>query len=97
MRPVNYSSARGTLTYAKLLRGPEAIAVKGRLRPDLIVPDLLMPEMNGLDVPRSCTVPSTTALPSKQKLIRISEIVSKFDPPSLLEKARAVVHMEVGR
>lgn len=31
--------------------GPEAIEVTGRLHPDLIVPDSLLPEMNGLDVP----------------------------------------------
>lgn len=84
--------------------GCEAIEVAGRLRPDLVVLDLLMPVMNGLDAARELkrvlpTVPLIMysalddSLSEQAKLIGISEIVSKSDRPSLLlEKARALVY-----
>jgi DNA-binding NarL/FixJ family response regulator len=84
--------------------GREAIEVGGKLHPDLIVLDLLMPEMNGLDAARGLkrvlpTVPLILysalddSLSDQAKQIGISEIVSKTDPPSLLlKKARALVH-----
>jgi CheY-like chemotaxis protein len=83
--------------------GHEAIEEAGRLHPDLIVLDLLMPEMNGLDAAHALrtvlpTVPLILysafdeSLFEQAKLVGISEIVSKSDPPSLLlEKARALV------
>jgi len=87
--------------------GREAIEVAGRLQPDLIVLDLLMPEMNGLDTARALkrvlpTVPLILysafddSLSEQAKRIGISEIVSKSDPPSLLvKKARALVDRTV--
>lgn len=90
--------------YAELLK-MEAIEVAGRLHPDLIVLDLSMPVMNGLDAARVLRrmLPTVLliiysdfgdALSKKQaKLIGISEIVSKCDKPTLLiEKARTLVN-----
>ena len=84
--------------------GREAIDVAGRLHPDLIVLDLSMPVMNGLDAARVLkrVMPSVPlimfsafggSLSEKEvKRIGISELVSKADPVSLLlEKARALV------
>lgn len=84
--------------------GSEAIELVGRLRPDLVVLDLLMPEMNGLDAARALkdvlpTVPLILysalddSVSEQANLMGISEIVSKSDQPSLLlEKARALVY-----
>ena len=87
--------------------GREAIEAAGRLNPDLVVLDLSMPVMNGLDAARALkrmlpTVPIIMfsmfegSLSEKQiKLIGISEVVSKCGPVSLLlEKALALVHRE---
>lgn len=83
--------------------GHEAIELAGQLHPDLIVLDLLMPEMNGLDTARALkrVLPAVPlilysafdeSLSEQAKRIGISEIVSKSDPPSLLvKKARALV------
>jgi DNA-binding NarL/FixJ family response regulator len=85
--------------------GHEAIEAADRLRPDLIVLDFLMLDMNGLDAAYALrrvlpTVPLIfyTAfddnISEHPRLIGISEIVSKFDPPSLLlEKARSLVDL----
>ena len=83
--------------------GREAVEVASRLHPDLVVLDLSMPVMNGLDVARALKRVLPTVLiimycafehslsEKEAKLIGISEIVSKFDPPSLLlEKAHAL-------
>jgi CheY-like chemotaxis protein len=84
--------------------GREAIEVAGRLHPDLIVLDLLMPEMNGLEAARALkrglpTVPLILysaiddSLSEEVRLTGISEIVAKSDPPSLLlKKARVLVY-----
>ena len=85
--------------------GREAIEVAGRLYPDLIVLDLSMPVMNGLDAARVLkrmmpTIPlilysdfGDSLSKSQARLIGISEIVSKCDKPSLLiEKARELVY-----
>jgi len=85
--------------------GREAIEVAGQLHPDLIVLDLSMPVMNGLDAARALKRVLPTVLiimycafehslsEKEAKLIGISEIVSKFDPPSLLlEKAHALAY-----
>ena len=84
--------------------GREAIEAAGRLQPDLIVLDLLMPEMNGLDAARALkrglpAVPLILysaiddSLSEEVRLIGISEVVSKSDPPSLLlKKARELVY-----
>jgi two-component system chemotaxis response regulator CheY len=85
--------------------GREAIEVAGQLHPDLIVLGLSMPVMNGLDAARGLKRVLPTVLiimysalednlsEKQAKLIGISEVVSKFDPPSLLlEKARALAH-----
>ena len=85
--------------------GRDAIDEAGRLHPDLIVLDLSMPVMNGLEAARVLkrvmpTIPLMMysafgdSLPEKEvKLTGISEIVSKFDPaPLLLKKARALVY-----
>jgi DNA-binding NarL/FixJ family response regulator len=84
--------------------GREAIEAATRLHPDLIVLDLLMPVMNGLDAARVLkrvlpTVPvimyssfEDNLSEKRVRLIGISEIVSKSNPASvLLEKARALV------
>jgi len=85
--------------------GREAVEVASRLHPDLVVLDLSMPVMNGLDVARALKRVLPTVLiimycafehslsEKEAKLIGISEIVSKFDPPSLLlEKAHALAY-----
>lgn len=85
--------------------GREAIEVAAQLHPDLIVLDLSMPVMNGLDaarilkrmlpaVPLMMYSAFEDSLSEKQaKMIGISEIVSKFGPVSrLLEKARALAY-----
>lgn len=85
--------------------GREAIEVAGQLHPDLIVLELSMPLTNSLDAARVLkrTLPAVLiimygafedSVSEKQaKLMGISEIVSKFDPPSLLlEKARALAY-----
>jgi DNA-binding NarL/FixJ family response regulator len=85
--------------------GREAIEAAGRLHPDLIVTDLSMPVMNGLDAARVLkrvmpTVPLIMysafgdRLSEKQaRLIGFSEIVSKSEQASvLLEKMRALVY-----
>jgi two-component system, chemotaxis family, chemotaxis protein CheY len=85
--------------------GREAIEVASRLHPDLIVLDLSMPVMNGLDAARVLkrvlpTVPlvmysafGDNLSENQTKMIGISEIVSKFGPVSLLlEKARALAY-----
>ena len=85
--------------------GREAIEAATRLHPDLIVLDLLMPVMNGLDAARALKreLPSVPVImyssfedslsEKRVRLIGISEIVSKSNPASvLLEKARALVY-----
>ena len=85
--------------------GREAIEVAVRLHPDLIVLDLSMPVMNGLDAARvlKAVMPAVPLImysafegslsETQAKRIGISEIVSKSDPVGrLLEKARALVH-----
>ena len=88
--------------------GRETIAVGGRPHPDSIVPDLFVPENNGLDTARAmgrglpnvplilyCALDDSLRA---KKSLGISEIMSKFDPPSLrLKNARALVDLQVGR
>src|SRR5262252_4599463 len=84
--------------------GQDAIEKAQEFHPDLIVLDLSMPVMNGLDAARVLkrVMPSVPlimfsafggSLSEKEvKRIGISELVSKADPVSLLlEKARALV------
>ena len=84
--------------------GREAIEEASRLHPDLIVLDLAMPVMNGLDAARAlrCLMPTIplilySAFEDKlseqvARLIGISEQVSKSDRVSvLIEKARSLV------
>lgn len=84
--------------------GHEAIELAARLRPDLVVLDLVMPVMNGFDAALALkhvlpTVPLIMysalddSLAEQAKLMGISEIVSKSDQPSLLlQKARSLVY-----
>lgn len=84
--------------------GHEAIEAAGRLHPDLVVLDLLMPVMNGLDTARELkrVLPTVRlimysaledSLSEQAKLTGISAIVSKSDQPSLLlEKARSLLY-----
>jgi len=85
--------------------GREAIKKAPELRPDLIVLDLLMPVMNGLDAARVLkrlmpTVPLImySAFGDKfakrqAQLIGISEVVSKSEHSSaLIHKARGLLH-----
>lgn len=85
--------------------GREAIEMAEQLLPDLIVLDLSMPVMNGLDAARILkrimpTVPlimysvfGDRCLEQQVRLIGISEVVSKSDPFSvLLAKARNLLY-----
>ena len=85
--------------------GREAIEMAEQLLPDLIVLDLSMPVMNGLDAARVLkrimpTVPlimysvfGDRFVEQQARLIGISEVVSKSDPFSvLLAKARNLVY-----
>ena len=84
--------------------GREAIDEAGKLHPDLIILDLAMPVMNGLDAARVLkrmmpTVPliiysaiQDTLSDELVKSIGVSELVSKSNQVSvLIEKARGVL------
>ena len=84
--------------------GKEAIAKALELRPDLIVLDLSMPVMNGLDAARELkklmpTVPlimysafGDVFGEQQARLIGISELVSKSQPAAILvSKARSLL------
>ena len=85
--------------------GKEAIAKARELHPDLIVLDLSMPVMNGLDAARELkrlmpTVPlimysafGDTFMEQQARLIGISELVSKSQPAAILvSKARNLIY-----
>jgi two-component system, chemotaxis family, chemotaxis protein CheY len=85
--------------------GKEAIAKARELHPDLIVLDLSMPVMNGLDAARELkqlmpTVPlimysafGDTFMEQQARLIGISELVSKSQPAAILvSKARSLLY-----
>ncbi len=85
--------------------GREAIEMADLLRPDLIVLDLSMPVMNGLEAARVLkrmmpTVPliiysafGDVYAEQQARMIGISEIVSKSDPPSrLIAKAHGLLY-----
>ena len=85
--------------------GKEAIAKALELHPDLIVLDLSMPVMNGLDAARElkrlmATVPlimysafGDTFMEQQARLIGISELVSKSQPAAILvSKARSLLY-----
>ena len=86
--------------------GKEAIAKAVELHPDLIVLDLAMPVMHGLDAARELkrlmpTVPLIMyslfgdALAEQARLIGISELVSKSQPIAILvSKARQLLYHE---
>ena len=87
--------------------GKEAIAKALELHPDLIVLDLSMPIMNGLDAARELkqvmpTVPlimysffGDAFAEHQARLIGISEVVSKSQPVDiLLSKARKLLYRE---
>jgi DNA-binding NarL/FixJ family response regulator len=84
--------------------GKEAIEKARELRPDLIVLDLLMPVMNGLDAARILKrlMPTTPLImysafgdklaEHQARLIGISEVVSKSEDASvLIHKARGLL------
>jgi two-component system chemotaxis response regulator CheY len=85
--------------------GKEAIAKARELHPDLIVLDLSMPVMNGLDAARELkrlmpTVPlimysafGDRLVEQQARLIGISELVTKSQPATILvSKARRLVY-----
>jgi DNA-binding NarL/FixJ family response regulator len=85
--------------------GKEAIAKALELRPDLIVLDLSMPLMNGIDVARSLrdTMPSVqiimftlfvdTLVEAEARSAGIAKVVSKSQSPSaLIAKARRLLY-----
>src|SRR6266436_6250952 len=84
--------------------GKEAIAKARELHPDLIVLDLSMPVMNGLDAARELkrlmpTVPlvmysafGDRLVEQQARLVGISELVSKSQPAAILvSKARSLL------
>ena len=84
--------------------GKEAIAKAQELHPDLIVLDLSMPVMNGLDAARELkrlmpTVPllmysafGDRLVGQQARLVGISELVSKSQPAAILvSKARSLL------
>src|ERR1700694_3834478 len=85
--------------------GKKAIAKALELHPDLIVLDLSMPVMNGLDAARELkqlmpTVPlimyssfGDTFAEQQARLVGISELVSKSQPAAILvSKARSLLY-----
>jgi DNA-binding NarL/FixJ family response regulator len=85
--------------------GKEAIAKALELKPDLIVLDLSMPVMNGLDAARElkrlmptvplilCSLFGDRFVEQQARLIGISELVSKSQPAAILvSKARGLVY-----
>jgi DNA-binding NarL/FixJ family response regulator len=85
--------------------GREGIEEAGRLQPDLIVLDLSMPVMNGLDAGRVLKrmMPSVPLImysafedrfsEQRARLIGISEVVSKSEHVSvLIDKARGLLY-----
>ena len=85
--------------------GKEAIANARELHPDLIVLDLSMPVMNGLDAARELKrlMPTVTLImysafgdafmEQQARLIGISELVSKSQPAAtLVSKARSLLY-----
>ena len=85
--------------------GKEAIAKARELHPDLIVLDLSMPVMNGLDAARELkrlmpTVPllmysafGDRLVEQQARLVGISELVSKSQPAAILvSKARSLLY-----
>ena len=85
--------------------GKEAIAKALELHPDLIVLDLSMPVMNGLDAARELkqlmpAVPiimftsySDSSTEQQIRLVGISEVVSKSQPAAILvSKARSLLY-----
>jgi len=85
--------------------GKEAIAKARELHPDLIVLDLSMPVMNGLDAARELKrlMPAVPLLmysafgdrlvEQQARLVGISELVSKSQPAAILvSKARSLVY-----
>jgi two-component system, chemotaxis family, chemotaxis protein CheY len=85
--------------------GKEAIAKALELHPDLIVLDLSMPVMNGLDAARQLKKLMPTVLlimysafgdvfgEQQARLIGISELVSKSQPaPILVSKVRSLLY-----
>ncbi len=87
--------------------GKEAVAKAVELRPDLIVLDLAMPVMNGLDAARELkrlmpTVPlimysafGDRFVEQQARLVGISELVSKSQPAAILiSKARSLLYRD---
>ncbi len=85
--------------------GKEAIAKAQELHPDLIVLDLSMPVMNGLDAARELkwlmpTIPlimysafGDRLVEQQARLVGISELVSKSQPAAILiSKARSLLY-----
>ena len=90
---------------AEAENGKEAIAKARELQPDLIVLDLSMPVMNGLDAARILKqmMPLTPLImyslfgdafaEQQARLIGISEVVSKSQPAAILvSKARSLLY-----
>src|ERR1700687_4627986 len=104
-RSVSYFNAKETLRYAQMQRTGERHEMAEQLLPDLIVLDLSMPVMNGLDAARVLnrimpTVPlimysafGDRFVEQQARLIGISDVVSKSDPFSVLvAKARNLLY-----
>jgi len=106
MRSVSYSNAKQILRYAeKAENGKEAIEKAQELHPDLIVMDLSMPVMNGIEAARVLkrlmpTVPlimfsafGDNSAKQQARLIGVSELVSKSEHASvLIHKARRLLY-----
>jgi DNA-binding NarL/FixJ family response regulator len=83
--------------------GQEGIEKAAELRPDLIVIDLSMPVLNGLDATRGIkrllpnvqvilfSAYSNSLTPEEARIAGISALVSKSEPSALIEVAHAVL------
>lgn len=89
---------------AEAQNGREAIEQAGTLHPDLIVLDLSMPVMNGLDAARTlkrllptvplilCSAFADRTLEQQARLIGIDLVSKSEDVSVLIDKARGVVY-----
>ncbi len=93
-----FTSAAGFDVCREAENGRDAIEKAQALHPDLIVMDLSMPVMNGIDATRALkmlmpTVPATVFSEKEARSAGISALVSKSEHVSvLIDKVRALLY-----